>query len=278
VDILDSGSLKIQYNRNRYYDYYSGRWLTHDPLGITPNGQFPNYFQSKWQYTDTLNLYEYTISKPSTHVDPLGLKEGEIEIFSVAAYPKGLGASLGVTAHREAKDCCCGGGLIKEGDVTLTVDTDAHAGLGIGLKFKFLGTGGGLVIKGTGLACRNTYTFRNHKCGSGLSGGGTQRCGLNVIAGGEATAGVLIGVSFSAKVEGFWYLRLRGEPEGDRVKFILDGCFEGTMEWKAKLTVMSVVVKEISGDVPFTEDGEPLCTKPLITRYLRTYIGMCCVK
>jgi len=36
VDILDSGSLKIQYNRNRYYDYYTGRWLTHDPLGIDP--------------------------------------------------------------------------------------------------------------------------------------------------------------------------------------------------------------------------------------------------
>jgi RHS repeat-associated protein len=39
TDYLDSGSLKIQYNRNRYYDYYSGRWLTHDPLGITPNPQ-----------------------------------------------------------------------------------------------------------------------------------------------------------------------------------------------------------------------------------------------
>jgi hypothetical protein len=38
VDILDNGSLKIQYNRNRYYDYYTGRWLTHDPLGINPAG------------------------------------------------------------------------------------------------------------------------------------------------------------------------------------------------------------------------------------------------
>jgi len=37
VDILDSGSLKIQYNRNRYYDYYTGRWLTHDPLGFLRN-------------------------------------------------------------------------------------------------------------------------------------------------------------------------------------------------------------------------------------------------
>jgi len=33
VDILDTCSLKIQYSRNRYYDYYAGRWLSHDPLG-----------------------------------------------------------------------------------------------------------------------------------------------------------------------------------------------------------------------------------------------------
>jgi len=33
VDILDSCSLKIQYSRNRYYDYYTGRFTTHDPLG-----------------------------------------------------------------------------------------------------------------------------------------------------------------------------------------------------------------------------------------------------
>ena len=36
LDILDNGSLKIQYNRNRYYDYHIGRWFTHDPRGITP--------------------------------------------------------------------------------------------------------------------------------------------------------------------------------------------------------------------------------------------------
>ncbi len=31
LDILDNRSLKLQYNRNRYYDQYTGRWLTHDP-------------------------------------------------------------------------------------------------------------------------------------------------------------------------------------------------------------------------------------------------------
>jgi hypothetical protein len=32
VDFLDNGSLTLQYNRHRYYDYYTGRWTTHDPL------------------------------------------------------------------------------------------------------------------------------------------------------------------------------------------------------------------------------------------------------
>jgi RHS repeat-associated protein len=59
VDILDNGSLKIQYNRNRYYDYYSGRWLTHDPL----------------QYRGGLNLYGYTASRPTGFLDPFGLLE-----------------------------------------------------------------------------------------------------------------------------------------------------------------------------------------------------------
>jgi RHS repeat-associated protein len=61
VDILDSGSLKIQYNRNRYYDYYSGRWLTHDPL----------------DFVDGMNRYEYVRSNPIIAGDPSGLKKFE---------------------------------------------------------------------------------------------------------------------------------------------------------------------------------------------------------
>jgi hypothetical protein len=37
VDILDIGSLKIQYNRNRYYDYSRSRILTYDLTGIMVN-------------------------------------------------------------------------------------------------------------------------------------------------------------------------------------------------------------------------------------------------
>jgi len=40
-DTLNNGSLKIQYSRNRYYDYHTGRFLTHDTLGITPNPPAP---------------------------------------------------------------------------------------------------------------------------------------------------------------------------------------------------------------------------------------------
>jgi len=56
VDTLDSGSLKIQYNRNRYYDYYTGRWFTQDPMG----------------YVDGLNLYEYVRGNPCGVNDPFG--------------------------------------------------------------------------------------------------------------------------------------------------------------------------------------------------------------
>jgi RHS repeat-associated protein len=39
MDILDNGNLKVMDYRHRYYDTYTGRFLQHDPLGITPNPQ-----------------------------------------------------------------------------------------------------------------------------------------------------------------------------------------------------------------------------------------------
>ena len=73
VDILNNCSLKIQYNRNRYYDYYTGRWLTQDPLGITPNPRKPNVFDAVGQYKNGLSLYEYVNSNPAYQLDPLAL-------------------------------------------------------------------------------------------------------------------------------------------------------------------------------------------------------------
>ena len=72
-DILNNGSLKIQYSRNRYYDHHTGRFLSHDPLGITPNPPKPNNFGIIGQYKDGLNLYEYVRSNPVVYADVLGL-------------------------------------------------------------------------------------------------------------------------------------------------------------------------------------------------------------
>jgi len=99
VDILNNSSLKIQYNRNRYYDYYTGRWLTQDPLGIMPHLKEQSGFDVKQQYDrgltqasfgitpypeelsefapieqykDGMNLYEYATSDPIGYSDALG--------------------------------------------------------------------------------------------------------------------------------------------------------------------------------------------------------------
>ncbi len=73
VDFLDSNDLVLQYNRNRYYDYYSGRWLTQGPLGIVPNAH-RNQFNPDRQYQDGLSLYEYVGSRPVSNRDYVGLK------------------------------------------------------------------------------------------------------------------------------------------------------------------------------------------------------------
>jgi len=73
LDILDGGSLTIQYNRNRYYDPETGRWLTHDPLGITLNAQISNSLAPVAQYAGGMNLYGYVLDNPVRDVDPFGL-------------------------------------------------------------------------------------------------------------------------------------------------------------------------------------------------------------
>jgi len=73
LDILDNSSLKIQYNRNRYYDYYTGRFTTHDPLGINPARGTHNLLGINSQYKDDLNLYEYVKCNPVVNNDAFGL-------------------------------------------------------------------------------------------------------------------------------------------------------------------------------------------------------------
>jgi RHS repeat-associated protein len=73
LDVFDNGNLKVYNYRHRYYDSYTGRFTTHDPLGITPNAQWPNGFGPIGQYKDVVNVYEYISSNPLLGTDPLGL-------------------------------------------------------------------------------------------------------------------------------------------------------------------------------------------------------------
>ena len=58
LDVIESGTWMIQYHRNRFYDYGTGRWLNQDPIG----------------YQDGPNLYAYVHSNPINRSDPQGLQ------------------------------------------------------------------------------------------------------------------------------------------------------------------------------------------------------------
>ena len=73
LDVFDNGGLELQYNRNRYYANNTGRWLTKDPLGITPEGGEYNSFKVTFQYKDGLSLYGYVNSNPILLRDSYGL-------------------------------------------------------------------------------------------------------------------------------------------------------------------------------------------------------------
>jgi RHS repeat-associated protein len=73
VDFLDGGNLTLQINRHRYYDYYTGRWLTEDPLGIVPDPERPNIFDAPRQYAEGLSLYQYVRNNPLRYADAFGL-------------------------------------------------------------------------------------------------------------------------------------------------------------------------------------------------------------
>ena len=59
--------------RHRELEPYTGRWLSHDPLGIVPNATKPNKFKIINQYRDGISLYEYVQTDPVNKRDPYGL-------------------------------------------------------------------------------------------------------------------------------------------------------------------------------------------------------------
>ncbi|MBI9019211.1 MAG: hypothetical protein JEZ07_18320 [Phycisphaerae bacterium] len=71
VDVIDGGNKLLQYSRNRYLDYETGRWLSHDPLGMVPDGHGIR-FDITIQYTDGLNVYNYAQNTPVLYTDPHG--------------------------------------------------------------------------------------------------------------------------------------------------------------------------------------------------------------
>ena len=83
VDVLANGDLKLQYNRNRYYDYQDGRWLTRDPLGVNDglalvycrkSTPIQRTFTPGRQYSNDKNLYQYVESSPTMNNDSMGLQ------------------------------------------------------------------------------------------------------------------------------------------------------------------------------------------------------------
>ncbi len=73
MDFLDNGGSKLGDYKHRQYDYETGRFLQHDPLGIIPNSEKTNIFKIYLQYLDALNLYEYVRDNPTNSNDPYGL-------------------------------------------------------------------------------------------------------------------------------------------------------------------------------------------------------------
>ncbi|MCX5638928.1 MAG: hypothetical protein NTX52_14725, partial [Planctomycetota bacterium] len=74
MDQLNNYTLNIMNYRHRYYDTYTGRLTTHDPLGIVPNEDSElTKFEPRDQYRDNRSLYEAFGSNPVVNTDSWGL-------------------------------------------------------------------------------------------------------------------------------------------------------------------------------------------------------------
>lgn len=61
------------YLRNRYYSPLERRFLTEDPHGVNPDGNWNNPFEIRWQYIDGYGLQVYAQGDPVNNIDPWGL-------------------------------------------------------------------------------------------------------------------------------------------------------------------------------------------------------------
>ena len=72
LDLLDNGNLTMNYYKNRWYDTETGRFISHDPLGIVPEGYIKG-FSPIGQYSHGTNIYQYVENIPVNKFDPFGL-------------------------------------------------------------------------------------------------------------------------------------------------------------------------------------------------------------
>lgn len=63
---------RLQYNRSRYYEPDTGRWLTRDPLATALQTDF--FETAALSQPQTLNRCTYVANNPATYSDPLGLR------------------------------------------------------------------------------------------------------------------------------------------------------------------------------------------------------------
>ena len=251
VDILDSGSLKIQYNRNRYYDYYTGRWLTHDPLGITPETQFFNPFYSIGQYTGGLNLYEYVQSTPGLALDPIGLID--IDLIEVGVWI-GLGVSAKINYKTDHKDCCDGKQMIKDGLRKYVVNVEGRAGIGAGVQGKIAGVGFSFIWQGPSIIGRKTSELKNSRCGGPVDTG--RACKEFSADLSPGTWGVGIPpVSVSVNIKGEFAIRVCILSERGTIYGTVDGRFNTNVDYTTRVFGIKIerLSNEAEKDQPWTE-------------------------
>jgi hypothetical protein len=79
--------------------------------------------------------------------------------------------------------------------------------------------------------------------------------------------GGLTSVELSGEIKGNFYLKLCGKAQCDNITVTLEGCYDLGLEWKAQWRVLSMVVKEESGD-----ESLKACA-PLASKEFKVFLG-----